>query len=245
MDKLAIDQLSLREVLVALPLFGAVLAITYDVGFFYGVDISYFTLFSLSEHILFALQVIPVAFTTALMVPAGLWSYRMGWQAAQRNTPPIPTEPTDPAELERIRVEIQTYRKSQQRYLLGYSVALIAGGLLSVWRELYFAAATTIVIGVSGIVGNFLPTTALRTEYFVAWYFCVFMILAFFLGVQNGHLTTSAKSGTHLVKLTGSVGVVSGVLIRSGEHGVLFYDPAEKQTRFLLWSNVKEIETAK
>jgi hypothetical protein len=44
------------------------LAVTFDVGFFYAIEINFFTLFSLSEHVLFALQALPVAIVILLFV---------------------------------------------------------------------------------------------------------------------------------------------------------------------------------
>jgi hypothetical protein len=44
-----------------IPLLGAGIALTYDVGYFWTIGISFFTLFSLSEHIVFALQAFPLA----------------------------------------------------------------------------------------------------------------------------------------------------------------------------------------
>jgi len=38
-----------KEMFVAVPVLGTALSITYDVGYFYGVDINYFTMFSLLD----------------------------------------------------------------------------------------------------------------------------------------------------------------------------------------------------
>jgi hypothetical protein len=45
----------------AIPVFSAGIAIAFDVGYFWGIDINLFTLFSLAEHILFALEAAPFA----------------------------------------------------------------------------------------------------------------------------------------------------------------------------------------
>ena len=52
---------AIKDFFVLSPIIGTALALIYDVGYFYGVGISYFTLFSLSEHIVFALPALPVA----------------------------------------------------------------------------------------------------------------------------------------------------------------------------------------
>ncbi|MBI5313368.1 MAG: hypothetical protein HZB28_09680 [Methylocystis sp.] len=43
-------------------------AVTFNLGYFYGIDINLFTLFSLSEHILFAVEALPIAFIIVTMV---------------------------------------------------------------------------------------------------------------------------------------------------------------------------------
>ncbi|WP_247390277.1 hypothetical protein [Bradyrhizobium sp. 35] len=47
------------------PVLASALAVLYDVGFFTGLHIGFFTFFTLSEHLLFALQAIPFAALTA------------------------------------------------------------------------------------------------------------------------------------------------------------------------------------
>jgi len=78
MDEANQNSFGVRELLIALPLFGTTLAITYDVGFFYGLDMAYFTMFSLAEHIVFALQATPVAFIAALSIPSSFLASQFG-----------------------------------------------------------------------------------------------------------------------------------------------------------------------
>jgi hypothetical protein len=68
-----------KEFLVLLPLLLTTLAVTYDVAFFSGINIELFSFFSLSEHIVFALQATPLALFFAFL--GGLtvyieWFYR-------------------------------------------------------------------------------------------------------------------------------------------------------------------------
>lgn len=52
----AIYDNTLKFVTFAGPLLASSLAVTYDVGFFVGIGIGFFSFFSLSEHLVFALQ---------------------------------------------------------------------------------------------------------------------------------------------------------------------------------------------
>ena len=47
--------------LAYIPLLGAAVAVTFDVRYFFALNWSFFTLLSLSEHILFAIQAFPIA----------------------------------------------------------------------------------------------------------------------------------------------------------------------------------------
>jgi hypothetical protein len=66
------------------PLTATSLAITHDVGFFVGIGIGFFSFFTLGEHIVFALQAIPVFIVPVavfLMWYAGGWiGYKQGYK---------------------------------------------------------------------------------------------------------------------------------------------------------------------
>jgi hypothetical protein len=64
--------------LALIPLLGAAIALTYDVGYFWAIDISFFTLFSLSEHIVFAIQPFPIALILLLPISAILVNMSRG-----------------------------------------------------------------------------------------------------------------------------------------------------------------------
>ena len=52
------------------------LAVTFDVGFFKGIDVDMFTFFTLGEHTLFALESIPYLLLFAMVVLAGYITLR-------------------------------------------------------------------------------------------------------------------------------------------------------------------------
>jgi len=57
-----------RELLVFVPLLGSALAVAFDVGYSTGLDLRFFTFFSLTEHITFALEALPFAFLWAAVL---------------------------------------------------------------------------------------------------------------------------------------------------------------------------------
>jgi hypothetical protein len=243
MDELKNEQMSIKEWVVTLPLIGAALAITYDVGFFYGIGISYFTLFSLSEHILFALQAIPIAFVAALMIPSGALSFRMGKEAVDKETPPIPPGTPDIETLRGIQEKVRAFHRKSQRGLMLFSILFIASGLVALIVKQYFFGATIMVLGLSGLAAYWLPPIVLRGYYFVLWYTAVFMVMSFFLGFQAARGTLEGTKPANTIN-TASMGELHGILIRSGERGVLFYEPGAKAVRFLVWGDIKSLQSA-
>ena len=62
-----------------LPILGGLLAISYDVGYFWGADITYYSLFSLTEHLVFATQALPlavIATVSYILITAVIERYR-------------------------------------------------------------------------------------------------------------------------------------------------------------------------
>ncbi|WP_028134352.1 hypothetical protein [Bradyrhizobium japonicum] len=64
----------LKDAIVIVPLLGTALAITYDVGFFGGIGLPYFTMFTLSEHIVFALEAVPFVIIVIVAIPICLYA---------------------------------------------------------------------------------------------------------------------------------------------------------------------------
>jgi hypothetical protein len=76
-----------KELLVVLPVVGSAIAITYDVGYFFALDINFFTVFSVSEHIAFALEILPIAILATVLfvaVPISVDKARQGGTAEAR-----------------------------------------------------------------------------------------------------------------------------------------------------------------
>jgi|SRR6185437_16605126 len=80
--------ISYEKTISLVPFLIVALAITFDVGYFWAIDINFFTLFSLSEHLVFAAEEIPlviavsifVLFATALLT----WLVAMKVDSAQK-----------------------------------------------------------------------------------------------------------------------------------------------------------------
>ena len=70
-DSKAEDNFSIEryiKYITYIPLLAPLLAVGFDVGSFYAININFFTLFSLSEHVLFALEALPIVIVLLLFV---------------------------------------------------------------------------------------------------------------------------------------------------------------------------------
>ena len=98
------------------------------------------------------------------------------------------------------------------------------------------------ILGLSGAAGYLTPRMILKSYYVVLWYVAVFMVMSVFLGFQIARGTLEAQTPSNTI-LTASIGTLHGVLIRGGDRGVLFYETVTKTVRFLIWADIKSIES--
>src|ERR1700674_1113727 len=78
-----IFEMGTKLLIILVPLLASALALSYDVGYFYGVDIHYFSVFSLSEHTGFALEALPFSLAGLAMGVASAVSFRLGYEHAE------------------------------------------------------------------------------------------------------------------------------------------------------------------
>ena len=64
-----------KEALIAIPFVASALAMTWEVGFFVGIKGGAFGLFTVSEHITYALQALPIAFVVALILVGQIFQF--------------------------------------------------------------------------------------------------------------------------------------------------------------------------
>jgi hypothetical protein len=63
------------------PLFGSIFAFAFVIGYFYSINITWFTFFSIEEHLVFALQGLPVALggSVILLILVSISHHSSGW----------------------------------------------------------------------------------------------------------------------------------------------------------------------
>ena len=224
--------------LAYIPLLGAAVAVTFDVGYFFALNWSFFTLFSLSEHILFAIQAFPIALVIVLL---SFGAVGIILNAPSRTSPAAPVNPQTLHGIKLIAAYvILVLLVLALLSLVGYLLYSIISSTPIVTPLLM---ETFIVLG--GFV--FIPDPYKRT--FIAAAAVVFVLTFSFFVVYlfSASAITSAEPNNLFQLGVGTINLkngasIDGRIIRSGERGVLIYDQVSDRLRFLLWEGITSIE---
>jgi hypothetical protein len=188
-----------KEFLVLIPLLGSALAIIYDVGFFVGLNIGYFTFFSLNEHIVFALEVLPFALLLAMTVLISAYILR-----------PKPRVRRHPI-----------YVAIQLSFIL---IVTIVGAIFSTPILMIGAGLITffgVLLSHSDNLRERLIISC-ATAAIVAFYFGYLVAVGADQTVSLPHYLGRFKTQYTTTIDTKSSGAIEAKLIRSGDRGVLF-----------------------
>jgi hypothetical protein len=218
--------MSFEESVAWIPIFVVALAVTFDVGYFWAIDINMFTLFSLSEHLVFAAQAIPIVLFVSvfgvLLVAISSWMLTSNGNKESTSR--------------------SVGRKFKWLSIFWYSymtIAIIVTYLLGLWTYLYFNSFILFI----GIVFDLLPRSFIvhvfahaRLSFGIA---CA--VVLFSLVLAAGHSMAANyiadyKNFRHVVQLKNQ-SEVSGRIVRSGDRGVLMVD-AEGGIRFIRMDGV-------
>ncbi|MBR0828995.1 hypothetical protein JQ596_26010 [Bradyrhizobium manausense] len=242
-QRFALGDSTLKVLTFAGPLLASSLAITYDVGFFAGVGIGYFSFFSLSEHLVFALQSLPFAIPPVAVLlfwfTTGWYSYRLGFHDATISSGDTNPRVSKLGSLIRSCVEYVTPRPWLQRL---YAATMILVIFVEAWVGQYAVGFLLV-----GLFVYMLNAPALH----VAWkgrspflmVTCAFaaLVLSFVIGAQRAHSIINSQSASETIGADDKL--IPARLIRGGDKGILFFSMDTKRVRFLRWDAIKQIET--
>jgi hypothetical protein len=223
--------------LAYIPLLGAALALTFDVGYFFALNLSFFTLFSLSEHILFAIQSFPIAVAVLLICLIAIGVFL--------NTPflwnrPPPAAP-GPHQLYGVQLILA---------IVIFAILFLAPLLVFILYLLYSTPIITpLAIEIFVVLGGWVFINDPYKRTFTAAATVLFLLtFSFYIGYLFAASATAKADPNNIFQLEiGTINLktgapITGRIIRSGERGVLIYDPASDRLRFLSWEGISSIE---
>lgn len=228
----------LKELAVLVPLLGTAIAITYDVGFFWGLEINYFSFFSLTEHIVFAIEALPLALAvsfavTVQFVLASVFGQRHK-ETAERATSALD-----------LPKQLEWYNKSIART----KRAMLVGGVFSLASLVvgWFVGVPLSVLALNFCLvlyalGFYFYSNILSSPFFIANYVGIgSLLVTFAAGVDVQEWFVRRGKIVHAISLENSE--LTGRVVRAGERGVLFFNPGSREISFVRWDAVKRVRT--
>ncbi len=235
----------LKRLTIIGPLFASSIAVCYDVGFFYGLNIAFFTFFSLAEHFVFALQSLPFAVIPMCWVASLILGTRLGFIKHKKEmadfNEKLPTMSLQEKQalLTKLNVKMRWNKVRDVVFL-----ALMGGMVcwLAFDRHLYQAATWMAIVAV---ITKLIPSPEKladpsRRFAVIAFSIVSSWVMAFAVGYERAENIISSKP-TEIVSIFDSE--IQSRIIRAGDRGLLILKTDTKQLRFLRWDEIKKIES--
>jgi hypothetical protein len=212
-------ELSLDKVIGAIPVLGVLCAVSYDTGFFWMLGQGYYALFSLTEHINFATQAIPAAIVTIGTLLTGVIFFAN-------------TASTDMLHKRAKRVGLAIVALLAI-ILLGDAIVTRSYGLLLLSIVVLFAAAVLLWSLTPSNMNFLLPIVGSA----------LLLFLSFVTGAELADRHLKSPAVVHSLRLTDG-NSKGGRIVRTGDRGVLFWDPSRRRLHLHKWESVQSIEGA-
>jgi hypothetical protein len=209
-------QKGLSSYLPYFSLSAIILAVVFDVGAFTAIGIGQFSLFSISEHGIFALEAMPYIFSGMFLVL--IYSAVANYIMLKRHQ----RIPIDQRLLLFVNIIVASFMVSQI-YEKNYYFAAAFAGLLVV-----LFGATFITLKEQHKLLS-IPAICLGTT-----------LTVFSLGFQYQQYVLKLETHRYALRLkTGTE--ISGSMLKSGERGILFFDQATKTIQFFRWDSIDKV----
>jgi hypothetical protein len=213
-----------KEAFVALPFVGSAIAMSWEVGSFIpinGVGGRAFGLFSLSEHLLFAIEALPIGLVIAALLPV----FIAGVSSTPKRSPR--------------RVDGRSTRLGLR---VGFAILAFLGmavGAFGIYERL------SMLLVLSGAVLSLTTAFALYPPSIFLWQKQLFvaaagfaMAMAMAIGIDQTRALLNLP-GFHTVHIVINDVGKEVVLLRTGERGLLIYEPDPGRFAFTKWDAVK------
>jgi hypothetical protein len=231
----AVTNWSLKDALIAIPFLASALALTWEVGYFIRIRGGAFGLFSIPEHLTFALQALPLA----LLVTS------MSMLALVRDSITTSLGSGSPR---LIRVERVLHR--YRNITLGISV--VGAALFCTWYFLDSLDFGLILLTSATFlpywIVNFVPRRLLLNPLIIYSGVLVVFFAALAVGFDSARLQIRSPAPLNSIKVGEKGKDVETELnvrvVRTGERGVLYFDPVSQTFGFLPWDYVKRVDWA-
>ena len=235
---LATPVVEYKEYAIFVPALGTTIAVTYDVGYFWGLDIKFFTLFSLTEHIVFALEALPIALAAAFVLCAFSVLTKLADKSGEMQAQRV---------IEKIKKNETTYqqwlRQSRRRdwVLIAAEIGLFAYGIYAIATGSFAVGTAIMCVAVYVVSDLLLKDMFSRAGVRQSFVSVSALLVTFSIGIQVQKHEVRTGSARHTFTLDDRDW--SGLLIRSGDRGLLMFQPDTKKISFIRWEQIRRIDT--
>jgi hypothetical protein len=207
------------------------------------LEVGFFTFFSLTEHVVFALQAIPIALPTAASILGILVGYFWGYQDSKRQTEDLLGKLPSMSLGEKHSL-IADLEKRAARYK-ALDPYIRFGTALTVLILLAAHAFTSAYVLAAILIALLCSPEQLQLRY-VQYAVIAFLIasgwmLAALIGLERAETVLSGKTPSERITVDGTESPTK--LIRAGERGVLFVAMDKNKVTFVRWEQIKRIES--
>lgn len=214
-------QVSIKEFAVLVPTLTATLALAYDVGYFTGADLRFFSFFTLAEHLVFALQGVPLI--------VGVLVY-------------VAVAQVGAVTVLRFKRFVKASGERHPRLTFFFALLTIALAVLAVGLLVYFNLRALAVAALLAPVLIVMQRSRSRAILPVAVIGA--FVLSFSFGVDFSRLDRIAPWAEHSIEM-GDGKLLIAKLIRAGERGILVYGEDSRQYRLIRWDGIKAVDSTK
>jgi hypothetical protein len=222
----------IKESLIVVPLLASALALTWEVGFFLRIKGSAFGFFNVSEHITFALQALPIALVVSIMIVGQAFQFAL----------------IDRYVFPKIRSS-RTFQAIKKWNVLAVAYFAIAVG---VGVELLYPPPSITVLVLAAIVTAIFTATAVLPRIFKERIVVATVgllssfLITFALGIDTARNEIKSERPLNKIEIgekgKPSEGVLNVRVIRSGDRGILYFDPRKQEFALIPWEAVKRID---
>jgi len=211
---------SWKDMTTAAPFIATSFAFAFNVGYFWSIDIGWFSLFSLSEHVVFALRALPVAIGASII-------FMIGLNFAQ------------------LESRFQWLGRWKQWLFGSWIFVLAAAAFVAAALGFRFALCVSfIAVAAGAIIHRYIPTPQMSFVNVLYWV-STLIVITFIAGYFSAFSWLFHSHSRSLI--TGPGETVLGHLILAGQRGVLIYVPeqqgrrGEGHIRLMDWKHITDV----
>jgi NADH:ubiquinone oxidoreductase subunit 6 (subunit J) len=212
--------LGFKDIIAAVPIVGTAAAISYDVGFFSGLDSAYFTFFSFAEHLLFALEVLPL-----VLLVAFIGTLALAWAMMRK-------------ELHAVSGKRSWLENKWAFYLSAAAFPIGAFVLLHYGYE--FLAGAIMFVFLGCLVWLDGGPAASNAIIWISYGASGLLITSYYLGMDQGSYSKTLGASQN-IELVADGTTVKARVLRSGDKGVLLFEPNSSKLTLMRWNTIKSI----